>query len=295
MTSIVEEVYPLTWVEFISDNEAVHNLYNYYCDGYDSDDEHVRPRGADIAPEKSMILQYIGGFRKNSMVDIDDAVEMYISTYFFRHEAKQLNEIIDATRTIRSMVMAHRARCQILHSLQPNSDEDKWQIRTMKVCECVARSLSSLVEIAEQDEEEAEDDRDEEMLEAYISDSVKGDWVRTSDDGNWMNVKTDEIWDEMEHCGMLPWEQRGDTDDEDEGEGRQPTITVSKWRGPRPKNLALPAEDLHTGTPSNSKVKPDWVVPPSLETEEQGRQRKLRDNATARKELWYVAPTPPPT
>jgi hypothetical protein len=288
MTTIKEQELPITWSEFILDEEAVHNLYQYYCDDYDSDDEHVRPRGADSTPEKSMMLQYIGGFRKNSMVDIDDAVEMYISTYYYKHNRERLEENLRTVRLIKSMVTSYRARLQMLGRIQVNSAEDKWQIRTMKVCECVTRSLDSLREIAQAEEEEENDDRDEEF-EAYVNDEERGDWVQTGDDGSWMHIHSGEIWNEMEHKGMLPWAESGDTDmEDDDGVQLNPGVTVSRWsgmKGTHPKNFALPPAPLHTGTKSNAKVQPKWRLPASM------RGQKV-DVAKA-EGRWFAAPPPP--
>jgi hypothetical protein len=313
MPPIFEETLPITWVEFISHDDAVNNLYEFYRHDSGIDDKHVTPRGADIAPEKSMLLQYIVGFKKPSVLDMDDTVEMYISTYFYKHNSTQLKEIIQVPRTIRSMVQAYRARCQMVRIKPHTEEEGAWQLRTVKVCDCVTRSLQSLLEIELEEDEDAEDDI-QEKIDAYVQDSERQKWVQTSDDGNWMHVETNEIWDEMEHCGMLPWEESGDTEDED-----APQISVSRWSGmseSTPKNFALPAENLHNGTPSVAKVKPMWYVPPgrnsgkvdlaktvgkhSYATLTPEQRKEMSDKVFPRsrialeeKKAWFAAPAPP--
>lgn len=230
-TTGVDESKPVTWLEFISEeDDALHMLYDTVIAAREK-----RCRLQDMITEedaeldayhgKTWLLTFLADKEVDGLRTSRSQIEKWVHDEYGHYNTRELTELSTVVTTLRSMISAaifRRAECTEDKTTQ---DEITWQADRSKVCGMVNNQLSkmrlrkftALGPLAREKEPYASMHRSMNKMQRRMNYSEKCAWSRTSDDGNWVH-DDGRVWDETEHNGMLPWDEAGDTEEEEEGE-----------------------------------------------------------------------------
>lgn len=210
MHSIDERrVEPFTWLEFISDNDSVHNFWLYHHGNKELGEEIDYSGGKDECPEKSHLLNYIGSFDPERYT-VDLSSKLYFK--YCLSNAEELKQLRTVSNTLKCTILAAQGRQYIYPHKNLTRAEMEWQVKTVEHCETANEFFSDRI-----DKEErmmAERLEAEGGLLPYFNDEERKKWHRVDDCGGWIH-DDGRKWEETEHGGMLPYDEEGDTEEDE--------------------------------------------------------------------------------
>lgn len=253
MMTIKEEpkyVCPMTWLEFLGDDTTpLEDLYKWTLDAREIHQQWDTEVVGDEHADKTWLLNMIAmlsidGFRATQFV-----TDQRLRRRYFSYTVEELEGVAVVASTLRSMIRAAQARRYIYPYREMSLDEIGWQADRAEICLKVQAELNQMKADVAGGKPLLPEKVDIKAgpLVPYRDDAKRRVWFRTSDDGSWEN-EAGEKWEEDEHNGMLPYDESGDTEDEDESEEQELGELVEvgcatvqkKWLAPR---VVLARED----------------------------------------------------
>lgn len=212
MPSIDERrVEPFTWLEFISDNDSVHNFWLYHYGNKELGEEIDEHDNKDECPEKSHLLNYIGSFDpKLYRGNVDLRSKLYFK--YSRSNSEELKELRTVSNTLKCTILAAQGRQYIYPHKNLTREEMEWQTKTVEHCETANKFFSDYID--KEEKMMAERLEAEGGLVPYFNDEERRKWHRVDDCGGWIH-DDGRTWEETEHNGMLPYDEEGDTEEDE--------------------------------------------------------------------------------
>lgn len=218
MASIKEnECIPLTWLEFIKDDgEPLRELYLWSHDAEEVRDKDSIKIEGDEYPDKTWLLNMIATYSMWFFAS-DAILKSRLRKRYLHYTMKDVDEIMVVPKLMRSLIMADRARRRVYPYKSVTPEEIEWAGDRASICSKVSAELIQM---------KADLAGGKSLSPAYVdtrtawpivqnsNDEKRRRWFQTSDDGCWEN-DLGEKWDEDDHGGMRPYDECGDTDEED--------------------------------------------------------------------------------
>lgn len=228
MATVQEEIstlVPMTWLEFVKDEgQPLKELYEWTLDAREVQQEYDTPVKGDDYPDKTWLLNLIAMFSVMGFYGADATIKIRLRKRLHDNTVEDIKELSHVPRLMRSMIQAEQARRYVYPHRAITVEEIGWQADRAGICSKVYAELVQM---------QADLAGGKSLLPIHLqqkpfsnialnqNDAKRRQWFKTSDDGCWEN-EAGEKWDEDDHNGMCPYDQCGDTDEEDESEEQEP-------------------------------------------------------------------------
>lgn len=213
MSTISENrVEPFTWLEFISDTESVHNFWLYHHANRELREEIEEPHVNDEQPDKTEVLNLLGSFRCQPPFTRGHVLRGLLDTMYNHRSVEDLGELRTVSNTLRGTIVAAQSRQYIFPHKDLTRAEMRWQTETAEACQIANEWFSD--KAAEKKGNLPKLVVSQNTIVPHRNDEVRQKWHRTDDCGGWMH-DDGTMWEETEHNGMLPYDEEGDTEEEE--------------------------------------------------------------------------------
>lgn len=239
MTTIKEtsgQLKPMSWLEFISDNDRpLHDLWEWSVNAREIGQRFDTAVEGDDFMDKTWIMNAIAKHKIDvSSFYTNRTLTHYFNKRFGKMHREGLEDLAVVPTTMKAMTQAQQARRYVNPPFAVTPDEVDWQANCVLVCNHVIAVLNQMkADLAGRIRKEERIARnfafgthDKQgkplrLTNAQVNKMLGFDlrekerWMRTSDDGTWEDDMGN-TWDEDDHNGMLPWEECGDTEEEED-------------------------------------------------------------------------------
>jgi hypothetical protein len=242
------EVKPMSWLEFISDNDRpLHDLWQWAVNAREIRQRFDTPVEGDEYWDKTWLMNLVA-YVKDDITN-HTAMGNVIMKRFAKVHLEGLEEFRQVPTTVKAMLHAAQARRNVAPgTFAVTPEETEWQWERVTICNkaivCLNQMKANLL-----GEEERQAFKKERalrsgndpmpdlrmrashgltlqrgpdgfravlgLLKPFYEDEKRRHWMKTSDDGCWEN-DLGEKWDEDDHNGMRPYDECGDTESEEE-------------------------------------------------------------------------------
>lgn len=203
-----------TWTEFLTDNDALHEFYHYHYDNgvlresiiYDNEEDDLRDR--------SELLNWLAVVKRDKHFSLGHIIRMTLDDMYKETSVPELLELIHVPKTLNASIKAAQSR-QYMFPHNLTGAELTWQDCTGKVCALVETHMNDMISIKSGFKPVLRAPAKVGPLVPYYNDAERQKWHRTDDCGGWMH-DDGRTWEEMENNGMLPYDEAGDTEPDDD-------------------------------------------------------------------------------
>jgi hypothetical protein len=214
MSPIQENVVDaFTWTEFLCDTESLHNFWQYHYDNSKLGETIHNNDVEDAFVEKTQLLNWLACLKRQIHFSTGHIVRLSLDVMYQSKSAAELKDLINVPNTLRAMIIAQESR-RYIYPLNVSQREVQWQDRTSKACLAASEHMLDLIATRSGHTPHASLPSQWAAPQPDPYDERRRKWHRTDDCGSWMH-DDGTTWDEMEHNGMRPYDEEGDTEEEE--------------------------------------------------------------------------------
>jgi hypothetical protein len=215
MSPIQENVVDaFTWTEFLCDTESLHNFWQYHYDNSKLGETIHNNDVEDAFVEKTQLLNWLACLKRQIHFSTGHIVRLSLDVMYQSKSAAELKDLINVPNTLRAMIIAQESR-RYIYPLNVSQREVQWQDRTSKACLAASEHMLDLIATRSGHTPHASLPSQWAAPQPDPYDERRRKWHRTDDCGSWMH-DDGTTWDEMEHNGMRPYDEEGDTEEEED-------------------------------------------------------------------------------
>lgn len=203
-----------SWTEFLSDNESLHNFWQYHHDNEMLGDTPIYDNDDDDLKDRSELLNWLAVVKRQKHFSLGYTIRNTLDAMYKDTSSQHLLDLIHVPKALGASIKAAQSR-QYMFPHKLTGAELTWQDCTLRACSMAETHMNDVISIKVGFVPMLRAFTNVGPLVPHYNDAERQKWHRTDDTGGWMH-DDGRTWEEMENNGMLPYDEAGDTEPDDD-------------------------------------------------------------------------------